>query len=229
MFNSAIMSEKLDHLSIAFPDQKNYEVSYGLAYSLALEKLTYKVDIEDFCRRSGSILITEKGERFIQLSYLNSIYRINLNKQIISKVGDDTPVELRDKILILHYLLTASGKPLSGDLISFKDLGEGLAYYPTFAQRAIQPLITCFGKNPDKLLNCAEQIGGVKSSFGDFAVTISAFARVPVTIVLWQGDDEFPPNANILFDRLVLEYLPLEDLIVLSQTIVWKLVKALKI
>jgi len=228
MFSSASMSENLDHLSITLPDQKNYEVAYGLAYSLALEKLISSNSIEELCRRTDSLLITENADKFIKISYLNHLYHIDLRKQTVRKAGDDTQVELRDKILILHYLLTASGQLLSGDLISFKDLGEGQAYYPTFAQRAIQPLINYFGKHPDKIQKCAEQIGGVKSAFGDFAVTISAFARVPVTIVLWQGDDEFPPTANMLFDRIVLDYLPLEDLIVLSQTIVWKLVKALK-
>jgi len=46
-----------------------------------------------------------------------------------------------------------------------------------------------------------------------------------VTLVIWKGDAEFPPNAGILFDSTVHEYLPAEDIIVLSQTIAWKLVK----
>ncbi len=63
-------------------------------------------------------------------------------------------------------------------------------------------------------------------NYGDIAVTIPAFSRVPITLVLWRGDDEFPPNANILFDSTILDYLSAEDVNVLCQTIAWQLVKS---
>jgi hypothetical protein len=219
------MSDNLDHLPGTLPDQKNYEAAYGLAYKLAAEKLAAAAQIEELCRRSGAFFLTEQGKKVIQLSYLNNLYQIRLQEVTFSKAGDPAPVELRDKILMLHYLLTASGRPLSGELIGFKELGEGLAYYPTFTQRAIQPLITCFGSRPEKMLESAGPLGGMKSVLGDCAVTIPTLARVPLTLVLWRGDDEFPPNANVLFDRSVLDYLPLEDLIVLCQTVVRKMAR----
>jgi hypothetical protein len=219
------MSSNLDHISVALPDQKNYEVAYGLAFKLAAEQLGSHAQIEELCRRSDSLFISENEQKAIRLSYLNSPYQVNLPDVSIDKIGDISTVELRDKILILHYLLTASGRPLSGELISFKELGEGLAYYPTFAQRVVQPLITHFGSNPVVMLESTQMLGGIESGLGDFAVTISAFKKVPITLVVWRGDDEFPPNANVLFDRYALEYLPLEDLIVLCQTVVWKMVK----
>jgi hypothetical protein len=56
-------------------------------------------------------------------------------------------------------------------------------------------------------------------------VTINAFDRVPLTLVLWRGDEEVAPNGNILFDANISDYLSTEDVTVLSETIVWKLVK----
>jgi hypothetical protein len=56
-------------------------------------------------------------------------------------------------------------------------------------------------------------------------VTINAFDRVPVTFVLWRGDEELSPNGNILFDANISDYLSTEDVTVLSETIIWKLVK----
>jgi hypothetical protein len=41
--------------------------------------------------------------------------------------------------------------------------------------------------------------------------------------VLWRGDDEFPPNATILFDSSVTDYLSTEDLAVLCERIAQKL------
>jgi len=222
------MSEHPEHPSIRLPDQQNYEAAHGLAYRLAVEKLADAASIEELVRRSGANLITGNSEKTIQLAYLNQLYRINFPQVEISRANDAAPVELRDKILILHYLITASGRPLSSELISFKALGEGLAYYPNFSQRVIQPLLTAFGQNPDNMLKSAIWLGGVKSDYGDLAATIPAFPRVPLTLVLWRGDDEFPPSVNILFDRTASDYLPLEDLIVLCQTVVWKMVKGPK-
>ncbi len=222
------MSEGLEHPTIPLPDQKNFEVAYGLALKLASEILASESNIEELCRRSGSAFISQNNNPAIQLNYLNSPYLISLPDVIISLAKNPTPVEIRDKILILHYLLTSSGEPLSSELISFKELGEGLAYYPTFAQRSIRPLITYFGSQPEKMLSSTAALGGVKSSFGNFSVTIPAFDKVPITLIIWQGDEEFPPDANILFDRLALDYLPMEDLIVLCQTIVWKMIKFLQ-
>jgi hypothetical protein len=222
------MSDNLDHLSVTLPDQKNYEVAYGQALKLAEEKLAAAAQIEELCARSGALYIADQGKNNIQISFLNHLYNIRMPEATFSQLGSPAPVEVRDKILMLHYLLTASGRPLSGELIGFQELGAGLVYYPTFAQRVIQPLIIYFGKTPEKMLELAGPLGGTKSALGDYAVTIPAFTRVPLTMIFWRGDDEFPPNANILFDRLVLDYLPLEDLIVLCQTIVWKMVKSLK-
>ncbi len=222
------MHNNLDHLAVNLPDQKNFDLSYGLALKLASETLASISDIEELCRRSGSLFVSKNNIRAIQLNYLNYKYLVSLPDVTISHADSTDIVEIRDKILILHYLLTSSGKPLSGELISFKELGQGLAYYPTFAQRSIRPLITYFGSHPDYMLNSAAHLGGIKSAFGDFAVSIPVFSKLVITLVIWQGDEEFPPDANILFDRLALDYLPLEDLIVLCQTIVWKMIKTLK-
>ena len=60
------------------------------------------------------------------------------------------------------------------------------------------------------------------------AVTINAFPRVPVTLVLWRGDDEFPPEGNLMFDSTVPDYLTSDDTHALCEIIAWRLVKLLK-
>jgi hypothetical protein len=69
-------------------------------------------------------------------------------------------------------------------------------------------------------------LGGIQAGYGDVAVTIPAFNRVPITLVFWKGDEEFPSNGHILFDSTVLDYLSAEDINVLCQSITWYLVKA---
>ena len=49
--------------------------------------------------------------------------------------------------------------------------------------------------------------------------------RIPLGFVVWRGDAEFQAEGKVLFDSSVSQYLPVEDIVVLAETVVWKLVK----
>ena len=134
-------------------------------------------------------------------------------------------VPIRDRVLILHYLLSAKGTPIANKLISFKELPGGDSYSRTFSKRAIEPLVEHFGERPHLLIDTAGKLGGHRVAYGDVAVTVNAFSRVPITIVLWQGDEEFPAQGDILFDAAISDYLSTYDVTVLCESIIWKLVK----
>ena len=85
-----------------------------------------------------------------------------------------------------------------------------------------------FGGEPYQLISVAEKLGGHKVDYGDVAVTINAFSYVPITLVLWRGDEEFAPEGSVLFDSTISDYLSTEDINVLCETIAWRLVKYLK-
>ena len=71
-------------------------------------------------------------------------------------------------------------------------------------------------------------MGGRPADFGDAAVTFPAFPRVPLTYVLWRGDEEFSPEGSILFDSTVADYLSNDDIHALCETIIWRLVRLSK-
>ena len=135
---------------------------------------------------------------------------------------------MRDKILVLHYFTRAGGRPPTGRRITYKELPEGINYYPAFFKRAIEPVINHFKDQPQDLLEAAKTLGGRKAGYGDIAVTIDAFPRVPLTIVLWRGDAEFAPDGNIMFDETIPDYLPTEDITILCEIVAWKLVRLLE-
>jgi len=129
---------------------------------------------------------------------------------------------------VLHYFTLAKGTPLADKLITFRELPGGSTYFPTFSQRTVNPILTHFGKEPHLLVEAAERLGGHKADYGDVAVTINAFSRVPITVVLWRGDDEFTPQGGMMFDATISDYLLTEDITVLCETITWRLIKYLK-
>jgi hypothetical protein len=135
-------------------------------------------------------------------------------------------IDLRDRILMLHYLITAKGTPATGKLIGIRQAPGGIFEHASFSREVLTPLLDHFGKEPERLVEAAANLGGAKASYGDVAVSVKAFPNVTVVIVLWRGDDEFAPNASMLFDSTITDYLSTEDMSVLCVRIVEKLTQS---
>jgi len=208
------------------PAQSSYD-GYDLepAYKLAREQLAEIQDIEQICLRSGTRFLVTGSQKKIAIEYLNQLYQISIPNVEVLLADSLEDVPIRDRVLILHYLLSAKGTPMSSKLISFKELPGGGNYFRTFSKRAIEPLVEHFGEQPHGIIGVTARLGGRKGDFGDVAVTVNAFSRVPITIVLWQGDEEFPAQGDILFDASISDYLTTYDVTVLCESIIWKLVK----
>jgi len=208
--------------------QNSNEYGYKLAYRLACEQLVKVDDIDQQCLRSGARYQIIDSKKVITIEYLNQSYQIVFPDITISLVDRDEEVSLRDKVLILHYFTQAKGTPHCNKLIAYKELPVGANYFPAFSKRALKPLLDHFGKEPHLLIDAAAKLGGYKVDYGDVAVTINAFSRLPITIILWQGDDEFAPEGSLLFDSSISDYLSTEDITVLCETITWRLVNSLR-
>ncbi|MDD5510400.1 MAG: DUF3786 domain-containing protein [Dehalococcoidales bacterium] len=216
----------MENSRLPLPHQRHYEQAYGLAYRLAAEELNRR-DISKLCAMSGARYLEGGAPMAIALTYLNRSYWITLPDVDITPAGSQEPVSIREKVLMLHYLTLARRTPAAGRAITFKELPEGPVYFPTFAKRTLDPLLARFGKEPDRMLDAAEKLGGRRADYGDTAVAIQAFPFVTITPVLWRGDAEFAPSASIIFDSGITDYLSTEDITVLCETVVWKLIKSL--
>ena len=204
---------------------KNDRTPYNLsdALRIAMERFL-AADIAQQYRRTGALFSPE----IVTLNYLNEIYRLDILSAEVSFAASKSPVPQRDKILILHYFTQAQGTSLTGKQIPFRDLPGGLVYYPTFIKRTIEPLAEVFGKNPALLIGVGKMLGARKGETGDASLVIDAFAKVPVNIILWQGDDELKPEVNLLFDANILDYLTTEDITIMCETITWQLINYAK-
>lgn len=201
------------------PSPGGYEQAYAVSHDLAFEKLR-QADPADIALKSGA---TRVGADLVRLRFLDRDYLVDRRSERVTLDPDTEPAPIAERLLILHYLVTASGAPPSGEWISFKDIPDGLLYHSTFYKRTVKLLLKKFGDSPAKLTVAASKIGGVPVKMGDAAVTVRAFPKVAVTWVLWQGDDEFPAEGSVLLDRGITDYLPTEDIVVLCQTIALKL------
>jgi len=196
------------------------------AFRLAAGTLA-SVNLNHLCSLSGSTLLENvDGSAGIGISFIHEELLI-LTRPEVEVVRRQThePVPLAEKVIVLHYLLTATGDSLGNNLVTFREVAGGAFYYPAFLKRARDPLVRVFGGEPDRLLRCGRQLGAEPVNLGDASVRLMPLPRIPLTLVLWKGDEEFAPEATLLFDRSVGSYLPTEDIAMLSGMVVYRLIR----
>jgi hypothetical protein len=154
----------------------------------------------------------------ISVKFLADEYRIDFKDKKVMSLACNVAAKDFTAILILHYLAHKLKKlpMLSGEWVSFKELSNVEGYYPAFRNRAIEPIIRKYGKAPDGLLTALERLPGKRIDQGDIGIVLEAFEGVPIMIVLWKGDEEFSPDANLLFDKSVTKIFCTEDIVVLA-------------
>ena len=178
------------------------------------------------CRVSGGQFIEKANEpNRIHIKFLNRMVTINWPDLIFSQ-DSDKEIKIKEKILILHYLNNAKKEDLTEELIAYQEIPSARFYLSAFNARSRDPFIAAFGENPDKLPIVAQELFDAQiASMGDAAVTIQAFPKVPITLIIWRGDEEFPPNGTILFDSLIKDnLLSAEDISELVSMIVYPLI-----
>ncbi len=196
-----------------------------LARRMAVEGLLKSDPAERAARGGGRFEPGEDGKSRIAVPYLGREVWLSLPGGTM-ETAEGGQLSLREEILILHYLERASGIPPTGKWISFAEIPGGAFYHPVFLQRSKAPLVKFFGEDPQKLLALAsEEVRGESLALGDAGVKIQVLPRVALGMVLWKGDAEFSAEGNVLFDSSVTGYLPVEDIVILAETVVWKLIK----
>lgn len=179
----------------------------AVARDQALEKLA-SLDPEILSRNAAVDYLGQEG--CYRVPFLDRLYRVAYpGGSIGDTAGQEAPVY--QSILILHYLVTADGKPLSGNWISYRHLPGGDIYTEPFRRRAVSPFLQAYGSDPASFVGAATALGGIRREGSGISMIIPVFPRVPLNFTLWPGDDELPASAAILFDSQAPSYLPTED------------------
>jgi hypothetical protein len=178
---------------------------------------------------SGAAIEKDKqGNSFLCLNFLNREIIFSSPELEFAQRGSDAELPIQQQILLLHYLhgaWSSRGAEIIGEWISFLEVPDGKFYLDAFHRRAKNPMVQAFGQRPELLVKLAGEVFGAESSDqGDVSVLVKALPLVPVALIIWKGDDEFPPEGNILFDRNILQILSAEDIAWLSGMVVYPLI-----
>ena len=198
---------------------------YKAAIALAVAELK-NLNPKRLENRTGAQHFVEAAHQGLIVPYFGQARRITWPEVAVTPGNGAGEISLPEQILILHYLLNASGEPLTGRTIDFRQVPEGGFYWSAFVSRAQKPLLESFGHDLPLYAKVAATLGGEPLPLGDAAARFMAFPRVPITHVLWGGDEEFAPEATILFDDTIPGYFPTEDIAALSGASVYRLMGA---
>ncbi len=191
---------------------------YINAKKLAVEELSGKSP-EDIASRTGFEIVLENC---LSIPFLNRIYNVSFPEFDFEDVEDaEKEVPIQEQVLILHYML---GKKISisDQWVAYREIPGASFYFSAFAKRAIDPLKNVFGNNTSAFKKAAEILNGKVIEAGDAGFEYKLFPNVPIQLILYEADDEFPSEANILFDKTIKDVLTPEDIAWLAGMLVYK-------
>jgi len=177
-------------------------VFYAIGESRAWETLG-KMSPGDICRRA--LCEYNKTASEYRVRSFGQSMAVNPANRTITAGGPGGKWLLEDKALMyrlsaLCYLLTAKDVPVSGELKTPAAFKAGEIYRTGTHVLPLKKVAERYVARFDDFVACCKRLGGEVVSHGDAAVRLYPFPRVPVVGVLWNGDDEFPPRADLLFD-----------------------------
>ena len=110
-----------------------------------------------------------------------------------------TPLTNKERILFLRYLLDGRCVPPSGRYLAYQELPWGEVYLQQFTGRCIKRFAFSYGSKPGLLRRVMERMPARAVSRSDVGYEVTLMGGLTIQFLLWLGDEEFPPNAQILF------------------------------
>ena len=128
--------------------------------------------------------------------------------------------------LILTYLATADGTTPSSRWIGFRELPDGMFYVQAFQGYTGGRLVRELESGVESFRRAAEKLGGEPLEIGDAGYGFAVLPRVRLALVYWEGDEEFPSQARVLFEDTAARYMCTDGLAILGSQLVGRLLKA---
>ncbi len=181
---------------------------YKAAKALAVEKLAGQ-SFATICERTG--LACRNTDRF-QMRFLGRLYGIDFpGFQFEDLEAPEREIPMQEQVLILHYMLGADPERHPGDMITYLEIPGASFYFEPFVKQAIDPLKEVFGRNLDAFHKACQALHGTPIDAGDASYRFQVFPQIALHYILWEGDDAYDAEANILFNESTGDALSPED------------------
>ena len=156
--------------------------------------------------RSG--VVYDAVTRQLGLDVFGRPFVVRYPEFLVCEAESGAAADVRRQALVLYYLKIATGAPVAGRWISFRELRDGMNYHQAFQGYSGNVLLRALDGNLARFKAAAARLGAAPQPIADAAYAVWALPRVPLAVVFWQGEDEFPARIQVLFDASASDYLP---------------------
>ena len=129
-------------------------------------------------------------------------------------------------LFMIHYLLQSKETELSNEWISEKDIPGGATFFRGPHEIPTKLISLRFNNNINEFKARCEQLHGTPLNLADAAYSFRITPRIPVAVLYWIGDEDFPAESKILYDRTIAEHLASDIIYALAMGICERIGKA---
>ena len=115
---------------------------------------------------------------------------------------------------LLRYLLESKTVAWTGQWKTFREMPWGEMYIKPYTGRVLTRAAFTFGTRVAKFREACEKMGAVALPHGDAGYEFEFIGGYRMRILVWEGDDEFPPNAQVLYSDNFADSFAAEDRVV---------------
>ena len=127
---------------------------------------------------------------------------------------------LTTQTFLLRYLLECKEVAWSGEWKTFREMPWGELYIKPYTGRVLTRAAYTFSFKLDAFRKAAEKMGAVPVKHGDAGFLFDVIGGYQMQIMIWAGDEEFPPNAQILYSDNFAEGFAAEDRVVAGDILI---------
>ena len=138
----------------------------------------------------------------------------------IRALDDGKLPPLPTQTFLLRYLLESRDTVWAGDWKTFREMPWGEMYIKPYTGRVLTRAAFTFGTRVAAFKAAAEKMGAEAVKHGDAGYLFDLIGGYKMQILVWEGDDEFPPNAQILYSDNFSEGFAAEDRVVAGDILI---------
>lgn len=181
----------------------------------AARRLASGLDPADAARRAGADWQGTADAGELRLRFLGAPVRLSFPGFEPAPGGPRLPDHVT-ALLVYHLAITDGAEP-TGRTVSFADLPDGRFYAQAFRGYTSVAIARRFGPRTADLARAVESVDGtIVDAPADRAWRVPALPRVPLTLLWWEGDAEFEPRAELLYDETAPHHLTTDGCAVLG-------------
>ena len=181
------------------------------------EELFKKLDPADAAARLGCVKWDGK-EFYVNL--LGREFAISHPDYAIRALDEGKLPPLPTQTFLLRYLLECKDVAWSGEWKTFREMPWGEMYIKPYTGRVLTRAAFTFGFKVAAMRAAAEKMGATPVKHGDAGFEFDLVGGYKMRILVWEGDDEFTPNAQILYSDNFAEGFAAEDRVVAGDILI---------